>query len=97
MGRMDGYYEIIDLKMIAKIEEHIPYIYDSQQGWIRDMKYLLMDRIMGYDASEPADSPYRIGNLDMLERVRKISREEAEEHIFKNYKATVKSGGMEGL
>lgn len=81
MGRMDGYYEIIDLNMIAKIEEHIPYIYDSQQGWVRDMKCLLMDRIMGYDSSEPKDSPYRLGNLDMMDRVRKISREEAEKRI----------------
>ncbi len=56
-----------------------------------------MERIMGYDASEPADSPYKIGNLDMLKRVRKIGRDEAEEHISKNNEATVKSGGMEGL
>lgn len=81
MGRMDGYFEIIDLNMIAKIEEHIPYIYDSQQGWIVDKEFILLDRIMGYDASEPKGSPYKFGNLDMLERVRKISREEAEKRI----------------
>ncbi|MDE5892687.1 MAG: hypothetical protein K2H45_07185 [Acetatifactor sp.] len=85
MGRMDGYFEIIDLSMIAKIEEHIPYIYDSQQGWIVDKEFILLDRIMGYDASEPKGSPYKFGNLDMLERVRKISREEAEKRISKKF------------
>lgn len=86
MGRMDGYFEIIDLKLIAKIEENVPYIYDSEQGWILDKEFRLMDRLMGYDASEPKDSPYAIGSSDMLDRVQRISREEAEKLISMKYK-----------
>lgn len=77
----DSYYEITDLDMIGKLEGGLPYIFDSGQGWIFDKESLLMDRLMGYDSSEPDASPYRIGNLDMLGRVRKISREEAEKRI----------------
>ena len=79
----DSYYEIIDLDMVGKLEGNLPYIYDPEQGWIIDNKLILMDRLMGYDASEPKGSPYKLGNLDMLDRVRKISREEAEKRISK--------------
>lgn len=79
--RLSEYYIILDLDLIGKIEESIPYIYDVEQGWVFDKKRLLTDRIIGYDASEPDDSPYKIGNMDMMERVCKISREEAEARL----------------
>ena len=75
------YYEIIDLNMVGKLEGNLPYIYDPKQGWIVDKEFLLMDRLVGYDSSEPNGSPYKFGALDMLDRVRKISREEAEKRI----------------
>ena len=53
---------------------------------------------MGYDPSEPDASPYRIGNLDIMEQVGKISREEAEKRISiiqNNIRSGFKSGGME--
>ena len=77
----DSYYEIIDLDMVGKLEGNLPYLYDPEQGWIVDKEFLLMDRLMGYDSSEPKDSPFKLGNLDMMDRVRKISREEAEKRI----------------
>lgn len=52
---------------------------------------------MGSDSSEPKDSPYKLGNLDMMDRVRKISREEAEKRISIKLYGSCKSGGMEGL
>lgn len=94
----DCYYEIKDLGLIGKIEGNLPYIYDPEQGWISDKESLLLDRIMGYDPSEPDVSPYRIGNLDIMEQVGKISREEAEKRISiiqNNIRSGFKSGGME--
>lgn len=85
MGRVDVYYEITDLKLIAKLGDG-PYIYDPKQGWVIDKEFRLLDRLLGYDASEPKDSPYAIGNTDMLNRVREISKEEAEKLIAMKYK-----------
>ena len=36
-----------------------------------------MDRIIGYDESEPHDSPYKIGNLDIMENIIVITEKEA--------------------
>lgn len=75
---MDGstaYYLIKDLNKVGKLENFIPYIYDN--GWIIDSKNILMDRIMGYDEYEPEDSPYKIGNTSMLDKVEVITEEEA--------------------
>ncbi len=82
------------------MEGNFPYIYDPEQGWISDKEFLLMDRIMGYDLSEPDVSPYRIDNLDMQERVGKIGRAEAKKRISiirNNIRSGFDSGGMEEL
>ena len=59
------------------MEEFIPYIYDKIRGWVVDQSNILMDRILGYDDTEPEDSTYRIGNLDRLDRITEITEEEA--------------------
>lgn len=71
------YYHISDLNKVGKEEEFIPYIYDKEKGWCVDQSNILMDRIIGYDTTEPKDSSYRIGSLDMMDRIREISEEEA--------------------
>lgn len=79
---MTNYYWINDLKVIAKRDDSVSYLYDmAKKEWVRDMNRYLMDRIMGYDRSEPADSPYGIGSSDMMDRVEEISEDKAFEMI----------------
>lgn len=75
------YYLMNDLNMIGKEEHFVPYIYQKDRGWIVDEDNLLMDRVMGYDKSEPSGSIYRIGNSEMMEQVKEISEEEAIQFI----------------
>ena len=71
------YYRINDLNLLGKEEDFIPYLYKPEKGWTVDNDNILMDRLMGYDKSEPDNSPYGIGNLSMMERVEEITEEEA--------------------
>lgn len=70
------YYHIMDLNRIGKSEDHTPYIYDLKKGWVEDSANVLMDRIMGYDETEPDDSPYKIGNSSIMDCVKQISEDE---------------------
>ena len=74
---MRTYYYISDLNKVGKEEEFIPYIYDKIKGWVVDQSNILMDRILGYEDTEPEDSTYRLGNLNMLDRITEITEEEA--------------------
>lgn len=67
---MVAYYRIVDLNMIGKDEDYIPYVYQKGQGWVVDNDNVLMDRVMGYDDD-------RIGGSDMMSRVEEIPEEEA--------------------
>lgn len=82
------YYHILDLNIVGKEEEFVPYLYKKEKGWVVDNQNILMDRIMGYDVSELDDSPYMIGNSDLMERVKTITQDEAEMIIkqMDNYK-----------
>ena len=71
------YYHILDLDVIGKEEDFIPFVYDKDNGWVLDQSNVLMDRVMGYDTTETKDSPYKIGNSDMAKRVKEISEVEA--------------------
>ncbi len=78
-----AYYYIKDLNSLGKIEGHICFLYKAEKGWVKDDKSILMDRIIGYDESEPSDSPYKIGNLSIMDLVEEISEEEAENFMRK--------------
>ena len=75
------YYRINDLDMLGKEEDYVPYLYKPGNGWVVDNDNILMDRVMGYDKSEPDNSPYGIGDLSMMERVTEINQKEAEKII----------------
>lgn len=75
------YYRIKDLKLLGKEEDCIPYLYNQSEGWVVDNHNILMDRIMGYDESEPDDSPYKIGNTSIMDLVEEISENEAQKFI----------------
>ena len=75
------YYRIKDLNLLGKEEDYIPYLYKPGKGWVVDNDNVLMDRIMGYDDSEPANSPYKIGNSSTMDLVEEISEKLAEKFI----------------
>lgn len=75
------YYHIKDMNLLGKEEECIPYLYKQSKGWVVDNDNILMDRIMGYDDSEPSGSPYKIGNSSIIQLVVEISKEEADRVI----------------
>ena len=73
---MGGIYERVFIllldkwfKDLGKKENHIPYIYEREKGWVIEPDHILSARIIGYDG-------YEIGCSDMLFRVHKITEEE---------------------
>lgn len=70
MSEEKAYYYINDLRIVAKTENYIPFIYYKEKGWQVDNNNILNDRLIGYDGGG-------IGSTDMLVRVDEISEEEA--------------------
>jgi len=57
--------------------------YDSKtEQWIPGGTELFDNRV-GFDASEPLDSPYRYGSLSCMKDIVEITKEEAEAFISK--------------
>ena len=46
-------------------------------AWEEDNNNEIMDRLMGYDPSEPPGSPYGIGNTSIMDEIEEISYEQA--------------------
>lgn len=69
------YYWIKDLKLVAKTENYVSYIYRNGV-WERDDNHIVSDRVIGYEPGEG------IGNTDMLMKIDEISEEEAERLMF---------------
>lgn len=80
---MVRYYYIKDLDILGKREDYIPYLYEKGKGWQMNNNNIVMDRLMGYDATESEDSPYRFGSMDMLDRISEITEESAQKIIQK--------------
>ena len=75
---MTKYYFINDLGIVAKSTDEGDFLFDVKQKiWVFDKNRKLLDRLIGFDSSEPDGSPYAFGNTDMLDRVDEISEEEA--------------------
>ena len=77
------YYHILDLDIVGKEEDFVPYLYNKKKEWIPDRENILMDRVMGYDVTESKKSPYGFGNTDAMSLVREITEEEAMKIISK--------------
>ncbi len=73
------YYLIFD-SLVGKREDGRYYLY-CNDDWVRDSQSVIMDHLMGYDASEPEGSPYRIGNLSIMDEIEEITAEQAMELI----------------
>ena len=80
----EQYYEITDLKQIGRKADGVMQVYKDGE-WVADRDHLLMDRLMGYDPAEPSDSPYGIGNTEIMKTVHRISLAAARERIAEWY------------
>ena len=74
------YYLIYD-RIVGKRGLYSDYHSDNwlfKDGkWIPDEKFVISDHLIGYDPSEPEDSPYRIGSTSVLMEMDEISEAEA--------------------
>ncbi|WP_416517789.1 hypothetical protein [Bifidobacterium asteroides] len=44
-------------RTVGKREQHGDFLYALEQGWVHGYRHEISDRLMGYDETEPADSP----------------------------------------
>lgn len=77
--KQETYYLIYD-RILGKEEEGKYYIFKDNQ-WVPDVESVIMDHLMGYDPSEPSDSPYGIGCTDIMNEIREIAPEKAAEFM----------------
>lgn len=47
----------------------------------QDTKNIVYDKLIGYDPSEPSDSPYAVGSTSVMDEIKQISYEEAMETL----------------
>ena len=73
------YYLI--LGCIVGKEDNGDYYIHRQGHWVEDSDYMIMDRLIGYDSSEPPESPYGIGNSDVMDEIEEITCEMAVKYI----------------
>lgn len=76
------YYLILN-KQLGKEEDGKYYLY-TNGNWVPDTKSTILGRLMGFDPSEPADSPYAIGNMDIMDTIDVITEEQANQLINQN-------------
>ena len=77
MNKNAEYYLIWDC-LVGKQEEGRYYIF-RDGTWEHDTGSIIMDRMVGYDASEPPGSPYGMGSGSIMFEMDEISYERAME------------------
>ena len=73
------YYLILN-KQLGKEEDGKYYLY-TNGSWVPDTKSTILGRLMGFDPSEPADSPYAMGNMDIMDTIEPITEQQALQFI----------------
>lgn len=76
------YYLILN-RQLGKEEDGKYYLY-TNGSWVPDTKSTILGRLMGFDPSEPADSPYAMGNMDIMDTIDVITEEQATQLINQN-------------
>ena len=82
MSNETTYYLILE-RIVGKQENGVYYLFEDGE-WQIDRRCMIMDRLMGYDPSEPPGSPYGIGNGAIMDEIEDISYERAMELIGEN-------------
>ena len=73
------YYLILN-RQLGKEEDGKYYLY-TNGSWVPDTKSTILGRLMGFDPSEPADSPYAMGNMDIMDTIELITEHQALQFI----------------
>ena len=73
------YYLILN-SQLGKEEDGKYYLY-TNGSWVPDTKSTILGRLMGFDPSEPADSPYAMGNMDIMDTIELITEQQVIEFI----------------
>ena len=69
-----------DSGLLAKGYSYYHWIYYDYE-WHKDTKNIVYDKLIGYDPSEPSDSPYAVGSRSVMDEIKQISYEEAMETL----------------
>ena len=69
-------YYLIRNRILGRREDGIFDLLENGK-WISDVKKLIQDRLIGFDPYEPEDSPYRTGNLSIMDEIEEIPEEMA--------------------
>ncbi len=73
-------YYLILSKLLGKEEDGKYYLY-TNGSWVPDTKSTILGRLMGFDPSEPANSPYAMGNMDIMDTIEPITEQQALQFI----------------
>ena len=73
------YYLILN-RHLGKEEDGKYYLY-TNGNWVPDTKSTILGRLMGFNPSEPADSPYAMGNMDIMDTIEPITEQQALQFI----------------
>ena len=73
------YYLIWD-QLVGKMENGQYYLFENGE-WNVDKECIVSDHLVGYDPSEPPDSPYGFGDESIMDEIDEITCEEAMKRI----------------
>ncbi len=73
------FYLILEKRLFCEVNNHIYEYVDNK--WVNGDWKEVHDRLIGYDPYEPSDSPYKIGNTDIMGEIKNITLEE----VIKEY------------
>ncbi len=76
MGVLKTSYYLIRKRTVGKLENGCFYLFENGR-WEFDSGHEIMDLLTGFDESEPPDSPYRIGCLDVMDKIEDITLDDA--------------------
>ncbi len=69
-------YYLIRNRTLGKREDGNYFLF-KDGNWVPDTKNTILDRLMGYDPNEPDGSPYKTGNMDIMDTIDAITEEQA--------------------
>lgn len=78
---MKAEYYVIQEKYLGKYEDRVYYLL-KEEGWSEDKDGYIKGIQIGYDASDD-DTPYAIGNIEIMDDIKVISKDEANEALVK--------------
>ena len=69
-------YYLIRETLLGKRDQAGDHLY-GEGAWKPDVRNVIRDHLIGYDPYEPDDSPYKTGNLSIMDEIEEITEQEA--------------------